>query len=202
MKAEVDDEVARAFSKAVQVIRDLGAKVETVSFAKGKRLTELFPLIAGPEFAEFHRPFFERDPEVYGAEVRERLEGSLKITADEYVRALRERELLRREMADFFRGVDAVLLPSVPCVAPPIETLMARVNRKEHPCLWIHRPFTSPYNLTGCPAVSLPMGFDGDGLPLSLQIAGPEWSEGRILAIAGAYEEATPELRSAHPPCA
>jgi Asp-tRNA(Asn)/Glu-tRNA(Gln) amidotransferase A subunit family amidase len=46
------------------------------------------------------------------------------------------------------------------------------------------------------------MGFDGDGMPLSLQIVGPEWSEGRILAIAGAYEDATPELRGARAPCA
>ena len=60
LNAEVDDEVERAFSKAVQVMRDLGAKVETVHFAQGKRLMELFPLIAGPEFAEFHRPFFEK----------------------------------------------------------------------------------------------------------------------------------------------
>src|SRR5262249_59276876 len=93
MNAEVDDEVERAFSKAVQVMRDLGATVETASFANGKRLTELFPLIAGPEFADFHRPFFERDPAAYGAEVRERLDGSLKITACEHRRALPERGL-------------------------------------------------------------------------------------------------------------
>lgn len=201
MNAELDAEVERAFAKAVDVMRDLGATVETAFFPNGKRLTELFPMIAGPEFAEFHRPFFEKDPNAYGTEVRERLEGSLKITADEYVRALRERTLLRREMENFFRGVDAVLLPSMPCAAAPIETLMARVNGKEQPCLWIHRPFQNAYNLTGCPAVSLPMGFDSEGLPLSLQIAGPEWSEQCILAIAGAYEEATPELRAAHAPC-
>jgi aspartyl-tRNA(Asn)/glutamyl-tRNA(Gln) amidotransferase subunit A len=202
MNAEVDREVEQAFAKAVEVMRDLGATVEIASFPNGKRLTELFAPIAGPEFANFHRPFFEKDPDAYGAEVRERLEGSLKITADEYVRALRERELLRREMADFFRGVDALLLPAMPCAAAPIETLMASVNGTEHPCLWIHRPFQSPHNLTGCPAVVLPMGFDHDSLPLSLQIVGPEWSERRILAIAGAYEDATPELRSAQPPCA
>src|SRR5262249_55016483 len=117
-------------------------------------------------------------------------------------RALRERELLRREMADFFRGVDAVLLPAMPCAAAPIETLMARVNGKEHPCLWIHRPFQSPHNLTGCPAVVLPMGSAHHGLPLSPQTVGPEWGESRILAIAGAYEDAPPELRSARPRCA
>ena len=202
LNAEIDDAVECAFAKAVQVMRDLGAKVETVSFANGKRLMNLFPMIAGPEFAEFHRPFYEKDSNAYGAEVRERVEGSLRITTDEYVRALRERQLLRREMADFFRSVDGLLLPSMPCAAPPIETLMARVNGKEHPGLWIHRPFQSPHNVTGCPAVSLPMGFDREGLPLSLQIVGAEWSEAKILSIAGAYEDATPELRSIQPPCA
>ena len=201
MNAEVDQAVDCAFAEAIRVLTDLGAQVKTVSFPNGHRLTELFPAISGPEFAEFHRPFFEKDPQGYGADVAERLAWSFKITADEYVRGLRERELLRREVGEFFRGVDALLLPSMPCVAAPIATQMARVNGREHPCLWIHRPFQSPHNLTGCPAVSLPMGFDPEGLPLSLQIVGPEWSEGRILGIAHAYEETTPELRAIRPPC-
>jgi Asp-tRNA(Asn)/Glu-tRNA(Gln) amidotransferase A subunit family amidase len=45
------------------------------------------------------------------------------------------------------------------------------------------------------------MGFDREGMPLSLQIVGPEWNEGRILGIASAYEEATPEIRTRRPPC-
>jgi len=201
MNAEIDGEVVRAFAEAVRVFRSLGAKVESVPFPQGKRLTELFPAISGPEFAEFHRPFFQKNPDGYGTSVRERLEWSLKITADEYVRALRERELLRREVAQFFRSADALILPSMPCAAAPISSLMAKVNGKDQPCMWIHRPFQSPHNLTGCPAVSLPMGFDQEGMPLSLQIVGPEWSEARTLAIANAYEEATPELRARRPPC-
>jgi aspartyl-tRNA(Asn)/glutamyl-tRNA(Gln) amidotransferase subunit A len=201
MNAEVDGEVDRAFAEAVRVFRSLGATVERVSFPNGRRLTELFPAISGPEFTEFHRPFYEKNPDGYGASVRERLEWSRKITSDEYVRGLRERELLRREVAEFFRGADALLLPSMPCAAAPIESLMAKVNGKAYPCTWIHRPFQSPHNLTGCPAVSLPMGFDREGMPLSLQIVGPEWSDGRILGIASAYEKANPEIRARRPPC-
>ena len=202
MNAEVDGEVEHAFADAVRAFRSLGAKVETVSFKNGKRLTDLFPAIAGPEFAEFHRPFYEKNPDGYGASVRERLEWSLKVPSDEYVRGLRERELLRREVADFFRGADALLLPSMPCTAPRIDSLMAMVNGKEYPCMWIHRPFQSPHNLTGCPAASLPMGFNREGMPLSVQIVGPEWSDGRILGIASAYEAATPEIRARRAPCA
>ena len=193
--AEVDAEVQRAFDAAVRVFQDLGAKVETVPFAHSARFNDVFRSIAGPEYAEFHRPFFEKNPDGYGKDVRERLAWSFEITADQYVRGLRERELLRREMAALFEGADALLLPSMPCPAPPIATVKARVNGKEHDGPWIHRPFLSAHNLTGCPAVSLPMGFDVEGLPLSLQIVGPEWSEGRILAIAHAYEEVTSTAR-------
>jgi len=201
MNAEVDAEVERAFSEAIRVFRDLGAAVETVPFSGGERLTKLFFSIAGPEFAEFHRPLFEKDPEGYGAEVRERLAWSFKVTLDEYVRGLREREILRRKVAEFFLGIDALLLPSMPCAAAPIDTLVARINGEERHFMWIHRPFLTPHNVTGCPAVSLPMGFDREGMPLSLQIVGPEWSEGRILAVAHAYEEATPAFRSERPLC-
>jgi len=178
-----------------------GAAVETVPFAHASRFDEVFRAIAGPEYAEFHRPLFEKDPDGYGADVRERLAWSFEITADQYVRGLRERELLRRETVDLFRGADALLQPSMPCTAAPIATLKARVNGREHDAAWIHRPFLSWHNLTGCPAVSVPMGFGSDGLPLSLQIVGPEWSDGRILAIAHAYETATPEIRARSPEC-
>jgi aspartyl-tRNA(Asn)/glutamyl-tRNA(Gln) amidotransferase subunit A len=197
--AEVDGAVERAFAEAVRVFAELGAKVDTVPFAHGGRFLEVFRAIAGPEYAEFHRPFFEKNPEGYGADVRERLAWSFEVTADQHVRALRERELLRRETAAFFRDADALLLPSMPCTAPPIDTLKARVNGKDTDAAWIHRPFLSAHNLTGCPAVSLPMGFDAEGLPLSLQIVGPEWSEARVLAVAHAWEEATPELRVMRP---
>ena len=69
---EVDGEIAQAFVHAIDVFRDLGAKVETVSFPDAGRFGELFQSIAGPEFAEFHRPFYEKNPDGYGADVRER----------------------------------------------------------------------------------------------------------------------------------
>ncbi len=187
--AEVDAAVERAFESAIVVLQDLGAKVETVPFAHGSRLLDVFRVVAGPEYAEFHRPFFTKNPDGYGKDVRERLAWSFDITSDQYVRGLRERELLRRATAEMFRGADALLLPSMPCTAPPIATLKARVNGKEYDGAWIHRPFLSSHNLTGYPAISVPMGFDAEGLPLSLQIVGPEWSEARALAIAHAFEE-------------
>jgi aspartyl-tRNA(Asn)/glutamyl-tRNA(Gln) amidotransferase subunit A len=199
---EVDSEIEDAFQKAVDVFRGLGAKVEEVSFPNPERFGEIFPKISGPEFAEVHRPFWEQNPEGYGEDVRARLDWSFKIPADDYVRALRERVLLRREVAAFFRGVSALILPAVPCAAPPIDTLMAEINGREVKYHYLHRPFISPHNVTGCPAVVVPMGLNKKGLPLSLQIVSGYWREADALRAAHAYEEATPEIRALRAPAA
>lgn len=201
-QAEVDGEVAEALERAGATLGDLGARLETVAFPHYERIERAMTAILGAEFAEFHRPFYAEHPEGYGQDVRARLERALGTRLDDYVRALRERELLRREVEGLFQRVDALLLPSTPSAAAPIATLLARVNGKDVECLWIHRPFLTPHNLTGCPAVSVPMGFSRDGLPLALQIVGRPWGEADVLGIAHAYEAARPEIRARRPPCA
>ncbi len=201
-RAEVDSEVEAAYQKAAEVFRDLGANVEEVSFPGGGRFGELFPRIAGPEFAEFHRPFWEQNPGGYGEDLKARLEWSLKVLLDDYVRGMRERVLIRREVAEFFRGVDALIMPAVPCAAPPIDTLMAEINGGEVKYHYLHRPFLSCHNVSGCPAVVLPMGLNKKGLPLSLQIVSGHWREADALRAAHAYEAATPEIRALRPPAA
>ena len=198
--AEVDSEIMAAFEAAVEVFRALGARVEEVSFAHYQKLMDLFPLITGPEFSEFHRPFFEQNPGGYGEDVLERLEWSFQIAPDDYVRAMRERVLMQREVAGFFEGADALVQPAMPCVAPPIATLIARMNGRDVPYKNIHRPFLGPHNATGFPALVTPMGRNAEGMPTSLQIVSGPWRETDVLRVAHAYEEATPELRNEWPP--
>ncbi len=198
--AAVDSEITAAFEAAAAVFRDLGAEVEDVSFAYFQKLMDLFPLVTGPEFSEFHRPFFERDPEGYGADVLERLEWSFRIDPDDYVRAMRDRVLMQREAEAFFTGADALIQPAMPCIAPPIETLVTRIDGREVPYKDIHRPFLGPHNATGFPALVTPMGRNSEGMPISLQIVSGPWRETDVLRVAHAFEEATPELRTERPP--
>jgi aspartyl-tRNA(Asn)/glutamyl-tRNA(Gln) amidotransferase subunit A len=55
-------------------------------------------------------------------------------------------------------------------------------------------------NIVGLPAVAVPIGFGGSGLPLSMQVVGTAWAEATILRIAHAYEVATPDIRHRRPP--
>jgi aspartyl-tRNA(Asn)/glutamyl-tRNA(Gln) amidotransferase subunit A len=113
---------------------------------------------------------------------------------------MRDLVILRREAEKFFEGVDALLTPGQPCVAPPIDTLMIRINGREIPDYFPHRHVLRAHNITGFPALVTSMGFSKEGMPLSLQIVGGPWREATILRIAHAYEQATPELRNARPP--
>jgi aspartyl-tRNA(Asn)/glutamyl-tRNA(Gln) amidotransferase subunit A len=144
--------------------------------------------ILGTEFAEFHHSFYEKDPAMYGKDVRERLERAIETPWDEYVRALREQELIRRESSDLLQWADAILLPAIPCTAVPIATLTASVNSKAVPYLRLHRPFLTSHNLTGFPALFTPMGFSREDLPLLLQIVGRPWEETTVLGVAHAYK--------------
>jgi aspartyl-tRNA(Asn)/glutamyl-tRNA(Gln) amidotransferase subunit A len=198
--SEIDEDVAKAFDRAIEIMRDLGATVETVSFEGAERFADLFTRIAGPEFSEVHRDNYTEDPDAYDFEVAERVEWSLKVSLDDYIRALRERELMIRDTAGLLEGFDAMISPAVPCAAPIISTRMAQMNGREIPFKNLHRPFLSPHNITGFPALTMPMGFSTNGLPVSIQIASGHWREADVLKVARAYEAATPDIRDKRPP--
>jgi aspartyl-tRNA(Asn)/glutamyl-tRNA(Gln) amidotransferase subunit A len=93
--------------------------------------------------------------------------------------------LLRHSYEEFFSTYDLLLTPTTPIGAPPLEgpdavKQAATLTR-----------FTSPFNLTGLPAISLPCGFSSAGLPLGLQIITRPWGEAALLRAGQAYESVT-----------
>jgi aspartyl-tRNA(Asn)/glutamyl-tRNA(Gln) amidotransferase subunit A len=198
---EVDAEIQLAFDRAVGVLRGLGAKVETLAFPDAKRIRAVGETIIAHEFIEFHRPLYEKDPSGYGEETRERLEARIgKEDPDAYIRAQRERVLLRRAVRALFETADIILTPSLPCIAPLIETKTTRINGKEISySLATTQPFLTHQNMTGFPALAVPMGFTKEAMPTSIQFIGPPWEEAQVLRAGHAFEAATPELRSRRP---
>jgi aspartyl-tRNA(Asn)/glutamyl-tRNA(Gln) amidotransferase subunit A len=200
VRIEIDAVVDKAFENAVDTLRRLGARIKVVSFPPAGKVEEVRRAISDGENIELHRNRFSECPEGYGEYLRERLEKAARLTVDEYVRACREREVMRRSTQELFRSVDAILLPTYPCSAPPIDTLMAEINGRRIPFEWLGVNLTGFANLIGIPALAIPMGFDPDGLPVSMQILSPAWSESRLLRIAHAFEQVTSDIQLRHPP--
>jgi aspartyl-tRNA(Asn)/glutamyl-tRNA(Gln) amidotransferase subunit A len=112
-------------------------------------------------------------------------QGQATTTAD-YVRARQEQVALRQQFAELFQRYDLLLSPTTAIVAPRRGSEDAVRRARE-----LLRD-TSPFNLTGLPALSLPCGFTTEGLPIGLQIVAPHWAEARLLRAAYAYEQSTP----------
>ena len=89
---------------------------------------------------------------------------------------------MKHRLHRLFGEYDALLLPATAIPAPEIEgqDAVEQANRLTR--------FTSPFNLTGLPAISSPCGFSREGLPIGLEIASGAWREATVLRIARAYE--------------
>ena len=120
--------------------------------------------------------------------MQERLKQAAAIDAVAYAEALRELNRVRRVIDEVFAEVDFVVTPTTP--VPPI-TVEQALNMSPDPAgeLWLRN--TRPFNAYGVPTISVPCGFTRAGLPIGLQIAGPNLSEARLLSFSHAYEHAT-----------
>jgi Asp-tRNA(Asn)/Glu-tRNA(Gln) amidotransferase A subunit family amidase len=146
-----------------------------------------------PEILAWHEQYFKTQPDKYSAPVRRCLAvaTATNARAEDYIRAVWALQELRRRVDRSFSEVDLVVLPTTRVVAPPIGELLQRdANPKPGDSLKDY-PSCIFFNVYGLPAVSVPCGFSKTGLPIGLTIAGPHFSESRILALADAYEKAT-----------
>jgi aspartyl-tRNA(Asn)/glutamyl-tRNA(Gln) amidotransferase subunit A len=126
----------------------------------------------------------------FGAEVRRRvLIGTYVLSAGYYdayyVKAQRVRTLIARDFATAFERVDCILTPTAPSAAFRIGE-----NSDDPIAMYLNDVFTVPANLAGLPAISVPAGLSGDGLPLGLQIVGRAFDEATVLRVAEVLESA------------
>jgi aspartyl-tRNA(Asn)/glutamyl-tRNA(Gln) amidotransferase subunit A len=135
-----------------------------------------------------HLRWIRRRPRSYGRDVRIRLQLGAMVTAREYLLAQRAREILREAMRRAFEKVDVLALPSVPIVAPRIGERTVAWRGGREPVDGALVRLTSPFNLTGVPALSVPCGYSR-GLPVGLQLVAPWAEEERLLGVGRLVEE-------------
>jgi aspartyl-tRNA(Asn)/glutamyl-tRNA(Gln) amidotransferase subunit A len=130
------------------------------------------------EALEAHRGLFPEQAEDYGDDVRISLEHAVDLTDEEVDAAVRVREAHRADAARAIEGLDLLLTPTLPVVAP-------RYGDGDRTTL---TKFTSVFNLVGWPAVALPCGPAEEGLPASVQLAAPSGEDALVLAAGAALE--------------
>ena len=179
---ELDNDVIAAVNETTKVFASLGAKIEIVEMDFLREAAIANSLITQADGAAYHRERLAEHPDRFGVDVRERLESGRSSTSTEYSLARRTQAEMSHRFAQFFERHDFLLLPTTPIPAPLIKGSDAVEQARR-----LTR-FTSPFNLIGLPAISVPCGFSKEGLPMGLQIIAKAWNEAGILRAAHAYE--------------
>jgi len=123
-------------------------------------------------------------------DVRTLIEIGRFVTAPDYLKAEQLRAVLIEDFRRAFEKVDVIVGPTTPITAWKSGEWTVKVGGKDESVLAASWRFTFPYNLTGLPAISIPCGFDNEGLPIGLQIAAKPFDEPTLLQVAHAYERA------------
>ena len=174
-------EVYANFEASLRVLEGLGATIGEVEPCAG--LQDWLGIgIAAIEGAQIAGPLVERNPQGFSTELKARVEAAKRFTVADYYRLLEQRKVVERRFELALRDDwDAIVMPTTPMVAERSDDTTPYPDKFR---------YTSVFDLTHQPAVSVPNGFV-DGLPTGLQIATAQWRDGLALRIANAYQGAT-----------
>jgi Asp-tRNA(Asn)/Glu-tRNA(Gln) amidotransferase A subunit family amidase len=184
----LDDEVRARFAASLAWLRQAGAQVVDVTIPDAAGTPPVYLHTSLPEAAAYHAESLAAAPGRYTRNVRLRLEMGRYVLAEDYVRAQTARAVLRREVDAALEGCDALVLPTLPIPAPPVGAASVEVAGTRQPVRAMMLRLTQLFNLTGHPAISLPMGETDGGLPCGLQMVGRIGDTESLLAVAAACE--------------
>jgi aspartyl-tRNA(Asn)/glutamyl-tRNA(Gln) amidotransferase subunit A len=184
---DVHPGVTAAFETAIATLEAAGMERVSVDLPMLEHVEAVGWTIIQAEIASFHEghlPTIEdRDSQSITT-----LAGAPYFAAADYLKALRVRSLIQADMEVAFERCDVLVTPGSSAVAAPLATMCCDVGRAE-PMHWLEvcGRYSLPFNVTGQPALVVPMGFV-DGLPVSLQVVARPFDEEAAMAVGAAYE--------------
>lgn len=204
----LDSEVKDAVLNAAKVLEQKGAIVEEFDLSLVEYAIPAYYVIAcaeassnlarfdgvkygyrTPEYEELHEMYKKTRTEGFGSEVKRRIMlGSFVLSSGYYdayyIKALKTKSLIKQAFNKAFLKYDCILGPVAPTTAPKIGSSLA-----DPISMYLGDIYTISANLAGLPGISLPCGFDKDGMPIGMQLLGDCFAEDKILRAAYAFEQ-------------
>ncbi|WP_328374777.1 amidase [Streptomyces sp. NBC_00440] len=196
----VSPEIDVAVRRAIGQLQELGAELVEVEIPMARYVQAIQWGLMVPEATAYHERTLRSMPERYGPDVRVLLEAGEFVPAGDYLRAQRARTLMRDAWARMLGTVDLIAAPAVPMTAAragqdSVEWADGTVEAVSDSYVRL----SAPANITGVPALTLPVGLDRTGLPIGMQLMGRPLGEATVLRAGRAYERAQTGTRSLAP---
>ncbi len=207
----IDDEVRDSVLASIANFESLGATTVDVELPYAKYGIAVYYIIATAEASsnlarfdgvrygfraeeahELRQMYFKTREQGFGAEVKRRIMLGTYVLSSGYYdayysKAQKVRNLVKQDYVKAFASCDAILTPTSPDVAFKIG------ERSDDPiAMYLSDIYTVSANLAGVPAISVPCGLSGEGLPIGVQLVGNFWSEPTLFNLTHQYETAFP----------
>jgi aspartyl-tRNA(Asn)/glutamyl-tRNA(Gln) amidotransferase subunit A len=206
----LDTIVEQTVTKAIEQLQNLGAEIHIVSCPRFRYGLPTYYIIAPSEASAnlarydgvkygLRTPNSDNLIEMYtktraagfGKEVKRRIMlGTYTLSAGYYdayyLKAQKVRTLIKQDFEDAFKQVDVLVCPTAPTTA-----FKAGEKTEDPLSMYLGDLMTIPVNLAGLPGISVPCGFDEQGLPIGMQLIGKVLHEDQLFQVAYAYEQST-----------
>ena len=181
--------VRTAYESALVRLTAAGAVVESTELDRADDISRAYVDLVLPEAAHWHARFLDTRRALYSPTVHARIASGRDIPAVAYVAARDTRRALRGIVDHALEDCDALVLPTLPIVAPPLGAtdVSLKGTTAPMPIRSAMLRHTQLFNMTGHPAITLPIATEG--LPVGLQLVGHWRQTGRLLAIAAGCEK-------------
>ncbi|MDV3244715.1 MAG: amidase [Nitrososphaerales archaeon] len=183
----IDPSVRECFMKFMDGLPSQSVEVSNVELEGIERAYDVWLPIRRAEAAAFHEQWVTKTPEKYGEDVRKSLEAGLQISASRYITAQNSRPALRNAFLHSMKDVDFLAVPTTPMTATRIGQETIDLGGTETEVYSALVRLSLPFNATGFPALSLPIGFSR-GLPVGCQVVGKPFEEPSLLSFGHACE--------------
>ena len=184
----LDDPVRARFEASLDALGAAGAHVNDRHIGHAVLTAPAYQHISFGDVAAYHQPTLQAMPDRYTPAVRIRLELAGYVLAEDYVRALAAREILRQEVDRALSECDCLALPTLPIPAPTLGASTIQLGSGREPIRPLMLRLTQLFNMTGHPAISLPCGTTPEGLPCGLQLVGASMQTAALMRVALAVE--------------
>jgi aspartyl-tRNA(Asn)/glutamyl-tRNA(Gln) amidotransferase subunit A len=183
-----DSEILDSIDKLMAFLTASGAKLSSVPMPSMEFTRTVSLTVQMPEALSYHNRYLESRGNLYSEDFRAGLALGQCLLAEQYVRAKRFIETYRRDTDAVFKGVDILLTPATPAIAPKIGAVEVITDGFQEPAGNAITRYTSFFNMTGHPAITFPCGLHSTGLPIGAQLVAGHFEDEYLLHLVTEIE--------------